>query len=222
MTKAGQAPMSARERWLVARLGTGIILDIGFAGQKQAMPAYYGVLERDRRIVFGLDFAEAVVLERRQPRSIVGDARRLPIPDNSVDGVILGEFLEHQSDLVPFFRECHRVLRPGGQLLLTTPNPFFINRLVRRWLFKRRGAHLKPGNVQSAMGYFDHMVLWDPLSLMHLLGRQGFAMRDATALGFWIPGLGRIFPSFRRGLYIDVWPFNRLGYISCMEAIKRD
>lgn len=221
MTRADQRPMSARERWLVARLGTGNILDIGFAGQKQALPAYYSVLKADRRVVFGLDFAKDVVLERRQPRSIVGDARALPIPDNSVDGVILGEFLEHQSDLVPFFRECHRVLRPGGQLLLTTPNPFFINRILRRWLFKRRGRHLQADNIQRAMGYIDHMVLWDPLSLMHLLTRQGFQMRDATALGFWIPGLGRILPSFRRGLYIDAWPFNRFGYISCMEAVKR-
>jgi len=211
-------PLSARERWLLARLRCGRVLDVGFAGQKQALPGYYDQLPAAKRVVFGVDFAKEVVLARRQPRSIVGDARHLPVPDRTVDAVILGEFLEHQSDLVPFFRECHRVLREGGQLLLTTPNPFFVNRLLRRWVFPRGARHVADANVQQAMGYEDHLVIWDPLSLMHLLGRQGFRVREATTLGFWIPGLGRIVPRFRRGLYINAWPFNRLGYISCIEA----
>jgi hypothetical protein len=93
---------------------------------------------------------------------------------------------------------------------------------MRRWLFPGRSGHLADANIERAMGYVDHVVLWDPLSLMNLLTRQGFRLRGATTLGFWIPGLGRLLPRFRRGLYIDVWPFNRLGYISCIEAVKRD
>ena len=220
-TETPRGPLSARERWLVARLGGGKVLDIGFAGQKQALPAYYERLTDADRVLFGIDFAKEVVFRRRQPRSIVGDARRLPLGDGSVDAVILGEFLEHQSDLVPFVAEAHRVLRSGGQLLLTTPNPFFINRLLRRWLLKAGGGHIAHDNISRAMGYEDHVVIWDPLSLMHLIARQGFEVRTATSLGFWIPGLGRVVRRFRRGLYLDAWPFNRLGYITCIEAVKR-
>ena len=213
--------LSARERWLLARLDGRYVLDIGFAGQKAHLPAYYGRLDGTDRVVFGIDFAEAMVRERRQPRSIVGDAARLPIPDAAVDAIILGEFLEHHDNIVPFIRECRRVLRTGGQLLMTTPNPYFANRVVRNWLLPWAPHHHSPSNVRHAMGYEDHAVIWDPLSLAHLLGRQGFEVREMTALGTWIPGLGRLLPAFRRGLYVDRWPFNRVGYISCIAAVKR-
>lgn len=47
---------------------------------------------------------------------------RLPFDDGSFDYVIAVEVLEHLPDHVAFFRECARVLRPGGRLLLSTPN----------------------------------------------------------------------------------------------------
>ena len=48
---------------------------------------------------------------------------RWPYPDNSFDLVTGMEILEHLAlDPYFFYAEAHRVLRPGGHILLTTPN----------------------------------------------------------------------------------------------------
>jgi SAM-dependent methyltransferase len=51
------------------------------------------------------------------------EADALPHPDGSLDLVLFCEVVEHLvADPVFALREIHRVLRPGGRLLLTTPN----------------------------------------------------------------------------------------------------
>lgn len=44
----------------------------------------------------------------------------VPVDDASVDVVLSTQVLEHVADPAVYLRECHRVLRPGGQLLLST------------------------------------------------------------------------------------------------------
>jgi ubiquinone/menaquinone biosynthesis C-methylase UbiE len=44
------------------------------------------------------------------------------IEDNSVDFVVTFQVIEHIDDDEMFLQEIHRVLKPGGKLILTTPN----------------------------------------------------------------------------------------------------
>jgi len=73
----------------------------------------------------------------------------LAIPDNSVDGVVSFQVLEHVWDIDLYLRECHRILKPGGWLLLSThgtwlyhPHPTDFRRWTRPGLedeIKARG-----------------------------------------------------------------------------------
>lgn len=48
--------------------------------------------------------------------------RKLPYPDNSFDLAIAIEVSEHITDHELFFKELNRILKPEGELLLSTPN----------------------------------------------------------------------------------------------------
>ncbi|MCH5643007.1 MULTISPECIES: bifunctional 2-polyprenyl-6-hydroxyphenol methylase/3-demethylubiquinol 3-O-methyltransferase UbiG [unclassified Gordonia (in: high G+C Gram-positive bacteria)] len=73
-----------------------------------------------------VDYDQSAVehTRRRYPGLIVHQANLidLPLPDASVDIVVNFQVIEHLWDQPAFVAECRRVLRPGGQLLMSTPN----------------------------------------------------------------------------------------------------
>ncbi len=77
--------------------------------------------------VTGFDISKAAVrLARRKysrPRFYVMDAQKLGFPDASFDFIISTENFEHLRDQRGHLVELRRVLRPGGLLLIGTPNP---------------------------------------------------------------------------------------------------
>lgn len=53
---------------------------------------------------------------------LLGDGLGLPFADDSFDVITSFETLEHLHERGQFLAELHRVLRPGGKLILSTPN----------------------------------------------------------------------------------------------------
>jgi len=89
-----------------------------------------------RGSVVGSDFAHPMLVAGKDKvpgRSILpvcGDTLRLPFPDASFDGLVVGFGVRNLADLDLGFREFHRVLRPGARAVVlefTTPP----NALVR-------------------------------------------------------------------------------------------
>ncbi|WP_267594402.1 class I SAM-dependent methyltransferase [Carbonactinospora thermoautotrophica] len=82
--------------------------------------------ERHGARVLALDYDPATVdhVRRRYPRVPVlrGNVVALPLADASVDVVVSLQVIEHLWDQPGFVRECARVLRPGGRLIVSTPN----------------------------------------------------------------------------------------------------
>jgi len=78
------------------------------------------------RRVIALDYDAAAVahVRTRYPRVqvVAANLASLPLPDASVDVVVNFQVIEHLWDQPQFVTECLRVLRPGGLLLMSTPN----------------------------------------------------------------------------------------------------
>lgn len=67
----------------------------------------------------GVDLSLGMLRAARTDAPLVqGDALRLPVPDESVDGVTCGFALRNFVALEPFFAELGRVVRPGGRIAL--------------------------------------------------------------------------------------------------------
>ncbi|KAA2212007.1 class I SAM-dependent methyltransferase [Teichococcus oryzae] len=125
------------------------------------------------RSVLGVDVsAEAVshaaqVYARSNLRYEHGDARSIPLPDQSVDMVVSFETLEHFFEHDRFLEEVRRVLRPGGLLLLSSPerdvysppgstaNPYHVNELSRpefERLLRRHFGHIQIMSQRPMLG----------------------------------------------------------------------
>jgi SAM-dependent methyltransferase len=78
------------------------------------------------RRVIGLDYDESAVahVRARYPRvqMLHGNLAELPLENGVVDIVVNFQVIEHLWDQGQFVAECLRVLRPGGALLMSTPN----------------------------------------------------------------------------------------------------
>ncbi|BDG72740.1 class I SAM-dependent methyltransferase [Roseomonas fluvialis] len=106
LKRAGLAP---GKRLLDVATGTGLVA-------REAVR----ILGRPEDVV-GLDLSAGMLREARAslPNPLVqARAEALPLADASVDLVSMGYALRHVPDLVGTFREYHRVLRPGGRVLL--------------------------------------------------------------------------------------------------------
>lgn len=44
-----------------------------------------------------------------------------PWKDNSVESINCSHFIEHVPSLIDFMNECHRILKPGGQMVVIAP-----------------------------------------------------------------------------------------------------
>ena len=97
------------------------VLEAGF-GEGYGADLLAGVA----RQVIGVDYDDSAVahVRARYPRVEVrqGNLADLPLPDASVDVVVNFQVIEHLWDQSQFVAECRRVLRPGGVLLMSTPN----------------------------------------------------------------------------------------------------
>lgn len=87
-------------------------------------------------------------------------------PDAAFDAAILMEVVEHLREPQPLLAECRRILRPGGILLVTTPN-------AASWTAGIMGARWD-GFSLMAMG--GHVSFFSPASLGILAQRTGFEL----------------------------------------------
>ena len=115
------------------------------------------------------------------------DILRLPMPSESVDGIICGFALRNLVDLEVFFTECARVIRPGGRIALldvgVPHNPLvrFGNNIYFGKVVPRIGALLSDA---AAYRYLPRSVAYlpDRSVLVAQLQRAGFTDAVHTQL----------------------------------------
>lgn len=116
----------------------------------------------------------------------------LPFADATFDIILASEVVEHLAQAEIFLQDARRVLKPGGVLLLTTPNLWDIRRVF---------------SGKNWSGYRDpsHINLMTPRRLQQLLTAAGYATVDwKTGIK---PAFGRSFRKIKLRLEIPYPPF---------------
>jgi len=156
------------------------VLDLGCANHDFTLqPANKKILharlaEAASEIV-GVDFELSAVKTMRErgydviEADITGDVSEV-LAQGGFDVVVAGELIEHLATPADLFDLASRVLRPGGKLVLTTPNPYSPIRT-------RRGA------LRETWESVDHVAYYPPTGVAELAERAGMRLVLATTVG---------------------------------------
>ncbi len=90
--------------------------------------------------LIGVDPSPGMLAQAKLPvavRCLEGWAEKMPLPDASADFIVMGYALRHIADLAAAFAEFHRVLKPGGKVLIleiTKPSGALATRLLKLYM----------------------------------------------------------------------------------------
>jgi ubiquinone/menaquinone biosynthesis C-methylase UbiE len=129
--------------------------------------------------VIGMELSEGAVKKAKERglKALQGSIYKIPFKDNSFDKVHLSEVIEHLLNTDQALKEILRVLKPNGELIITTPNCCsFRDRILI--LF---------GHLQAYALHEEHVKLFNKKRLVCNLKKSGFKIKKIYGTGFSIP-----------------------------------
>jgi len=165
------------------------------------------------------DLGEPVIKERirlfPQYQWLVADVHLLPFDNHSFDALFAGEIIEHMPSIQTTLQQWWRVLKPGGIMILTTPNRM---RLRNRANHSRRPLgpdHLNELSydeiiteleecgftVLQSHGFYLELFLnwWSRRAKIDYLQSSGNVLRNVKLMNV-LNYIGRFFPRYALGL----------------------
>jgi SAM-dependent methyltransferase len=137
----------------------GLILDVGCGGG-----LFLRLLSENGYRVTGLDLsanALAVAVHSNGVAAVCGDLSRAPFTSGSCSVITMFHVLEHLHDPGSYLMSSHKLLSPGGRLVVQVPN-------ASSWQFRLLGKNWTGIDVPR------HLVNFRAIDLETLLERHGF------------------------------------------------
>ena len=183
--------MPSRARASIQMVEGEVVLDVGCGAGSFA----YHIASKVSKVV-AIDILESSIEIAKDFFSlpniefIAGDLFQLDFPDNSFDCILFLETIEHVDNPVKFLNEFHRILKPNGCLIISTPNALSYSNIVDAlYLFLPKIARSRLENINKEQRntgtQLDHIYLWDFRTFYRLSNRNGFTHVDYAFVGFW-------------------------------------
>lgn len=174
-------------------------------------PVLTAALKNSNYEVKGLDiaperFSKAIKELELEVKKCNVEIESIPYDDNYFDVIIFNELFEHLR-INPIFtlKETLRVLKPGGKLLLSTPNLRSLYG-IKNFLFNNLCYSCSPGVYSQyekleTLGHMGHVREYTSKEVVIFLEKIGFSVQELVYRGRFGTGfeqaLARLFPSVR-------------------------
>ncbi len=211
------------------------LLDVGNLGDGNSNLGLRELVTAQGGEYWGLDLNENLAKELGYKNQLTGDLHDLSkvLKDKSFDVIYMGQVIEHSWHPGTIIRECARVLREGGMLILDTPNVHDMLSLAQVYLKKRNTQGDVPElSYEEAKDNFasyraeknllsqpQHKIFYGPSALRQLLNEHGFAVETMVYIdkssAWWHRLFLRFFPQGS----------NKIGVVAVkkdVDAIFRD
>jgi 2-polyprenyl-3-methyl-5-hydroxy-6-metoxy-1,4-benzoquinol methylase len=155
----------------------GRLLDVGCGGGR-----FLNRMKKRGWDVEGSDFDEQAtkkVAARYGIKTHVGDLSQCALPPNNFDVITMSQTIEHLYTPEATLRECLRILKPGGLLVMTTPNVLSV-------AASEFGAHWRGWEAPR------HLHLFSVDSLQRLTRHVGFEIDEARSYSAGCSGVYRV------------------------------
>ncbi len=182
----------------------GKLLDVGCGGGR-----FLNRMKKRGWQVEGTDFDEQAahkVTSRYGIRTHVGDLPQCGLAENSFDAITMSQAIEHLYDPRATLRECLRLLKPGGLLVMTTPNAHSIGATAfgASWRGWEAPRHLHLFSVealhrltqQSGFEVVEARTYSAGSAVVYRVSREIQQGSDSS----WLGELARLFWSYRQEL----------------------
>lgn len=139
-----------------------------------------GIKEPKRKVRINLGCGENILDGWENHDADVDISKRLPYPDDHADFIFCEHCVEHipYPDAVAFFKECHRVLKPGGTVRITVPSieQVYKNSGPAYWKFATKFGNENSlrGAMANIMFKHGHQTCWTRALLEASLFYAGF------------------------------------------------
>jgi SAM-dependent methyltransferase len=146
------------------------VLDVGvvehFAAASQRDEWLHEHVRRAASSCLGVDILEEGVrdLQKRGYQVVCADVSQAPL-NEIFDLIVMGEIIEHVGNPGVLVKNAALMLAEGGRLILTTPNPWYLNAILKN-IFEGQPF------TDSA----DHVVWFDPSTLAEIGERAGLTL----------------------------------------------
>ncbi|MGY4771068.1 class I SAM-dependent methyltransferase [Kribbella sp. CWNU-51] len=155
---------------------------------------------------YGIDLSPAAVkwaATRHPGRVFCGLLEEVPeIQDQKYDVIFGSHLIEHLTEPSEFLREAGRLLRPGGLVVMVTPN-------IKSLLARASGSRWVSFKIP------EHVSYYDPATITTLLNRSGYTVRavDSAYQYYALPFVSRRVRELLHPVSRLVPPVERLRFL---------
>lgn len=140
----------------------------------------------------GVDYRAEGETYEQDAVDVFYNGRTLPFPDDHFDSIFSSEVFEHVFNLPEIMRELHRVLKPGGRILVTCPFSF--------------GEHEVPSDYARYTSF----------AMKHMFGSNGFRVLASEKTGGQIEAITQL-----RIVYWNLHILSALKDIPVVRTVAR-